>query len=571
MGDFFKKILGHIKALWGKWSMLQRMILVGIVVLAVAGIAALFGVSSKPSLVPVFNTNITDQNVLDRIVRRIDEEGIKSSVSSTGLVQVADESTARRVRSILIREDLVPKGTDPWDIFDKERWTTNDFRDDMSFRRAQTQLVTNHIKALDDVDNANVTIVFPEKELFAADQNPVTASVIITPKPGSDITTFPQNRKKIEGIQKLLKFAVEGLKDENIVITDLNGNVLNDFKDFAAGDRLLLIEREQKLIQQLETKYRADILRSLQNIYTADRVRDLNIKIEMDMSKTNVDSEEYTPITIKPRTPGLAYDDSEIVKSITLSSSMSETKWEGTGFNPEGPGGTEGQTPPSFKDLSNLYGKMIQETKVQNEAINKKKIQKDVSPQIGRMSVSVNIDGTWKWKYDENRNPVIAEDGSIERVYSPIPDEDLFKAVMLVQGAIGYNAARSDFVTVQNIKYDRTKEFGDEDAAYFRRKQVQTTIIAIIAGLTLLLLGFIIFRAIKSEIERRKRQAEKDRQMREQALRESEMLRAEQDNVNVSISVEERSRMELMESVVNLAKEHPEDCAKLIRTWLLEE
>jgi flagellar M-ring protein FliF len=35
--------------------------------------------------------------------------------------------------------------------------------------------------------------------------------------------------------------------------------------------------------------------------------------------------------------------------------------------------------------------------------------------------------------------------------------------------------------------------------------------------------------------------------------------------------VEERSRMELMESVVNLAKEHPEDCAQLIRTWILEE
>jgi len=41
--------------------------------------------------------------------------------------------------------------------------------------------------------------------------------------------------------------------------------------------------------------------------------------------------------------------------------------------------------------------------------------------------------------------------------------------------------------------------------------------------------------------------------------------------MEVSISMEERSRMELMESAVNLAKEHPEDAAQLIRTWLLEE
>jgi flagellar M-ring protein FliF len=29
--------------------------------------------------------------------------------------------------------------------------------------------------------------------------------------------------------------------------------------------------------------------------------------------------------------------------------------------------------------------------------------------------------------------------------------------------------------------------------------------------------------------------------------------------------------MELQENVANMAKEHPEDVAQLIRTWLLEE
>jgi flagellar M-ring protein FliF len=90
-------------------------------------------------------------------------------------------------------------------------------------------------------------------------------------------------------------------------------------------------------------------------------------------------------------------------------------------------------------------------------------------------------------------------------------------------------------------------------------------------GLVLLLVGFIIFRIIAREMERRRRLAEEERARREQALRESAMAEAEQDGLDVSISVEDRGRMELMESVVNLAKEHPEDCAQLIRTWLLEE
>jgi len=568
MGDIIKKILGHIKNLWGKWTLFQKALLIGIAAIIIGGIVALFGVSSSPSLVPVFSRQINDPDALDRIVRRIDEEGVKTVVSPAGLVQVSDESTARRMRAILIREDLVPKGTDPWAIFDKERWTATDFERNVNFRRAQTQMITDHIKAIDDVDNANVTIVIPEKELFRADQNPVSASVIITPKPGSDIAT---NRKKVEGIQKLLKFAVEGLKDENIVITDYNGNVLNDFSGMAAMDRLNLIEREQKQIQQLETKYRAEVLRALQAIFSADRVRDLNIKIDMDMSKKAVETREFFPFVEKARTPGLAYDDSVIRPSVTRSTSTSTTKWQGTGYNPEGPAGVEGQTPPAFKDMSNLYGVMEQETNVLNEEINEKKTQEDRSPQIDRVTVSVNIDGKWKIKYDEKGNPVVQPDNTIEREYTPVPQEQLRAATALIQNAIGYNSARGDSVTVQNIPFERGEEFRKQDEEYFRKKQLQTTILIFISGLTLLLLGFIIFRAITREMERRRRQAEKERQMREQSLRESEMMRAEQEGMEVSISVEERSRMELMESVTNLAKEHPEDCAKLIRTWLLEE
>jgi flagellar M-ring protein FliF len=568
MGDFLKKILVHIKNIWGKWSLFQKALLVGIVVLSVAGIIALFGVSSKPSFVPVFTMPITDQASLDSIVRRIDEEGIKSVVSPSGVVQVADENTARRVRGILVREDLVPKGASPWDIFDKERWTATDFTNNVNFRRAQTQMITDHIKALDDVDNANVTIVIPEKELFRPDQNPVSASVVITPRPGSDITT---NRKKVEGIQKLLKYAVEGLKDENIVIVDQNGNVLNDFTGMAAMDRLNIIEREQKQIQQLEAKYRADILRALQATFSADRIRDLNIKIDMDMSKKAVQMTEFLPTVIKPRTPGLAYDDSGIVESITRSSSVSTTEWKGTGFNPEGPAGVEGQTPPAFKDMSNLYGMMEQKTDVNNQEIGEKKTQIDSSPQIDRKTVSVNIDGKWKMKFDEKGKPAVQADNTIERDYTPVPPEQLRAATALIQNAIGYNAARGDSVTVQNIPFERTKEFQEQDAAYLRQKQLKTMMVVFIVCLTILLLAIIIFRAVSREIERRRRQAEKDRQMREQALRESEMMRAEQEGMEVSISVEERSRMELMESVTNLAKEHPEDCAKLIRTWLLEE
>jgi flagellar M-ring protein FliF len=221
--------------------------------------------------------------------------------------------------------------------------------------------------------------------------------------------------------------------------------------------------------------------------------------------------------------------------------------------------------------MSNLYGRMTQATNVQNEEINKRVTKEEKSPKIDRVTISVNIDGTWKKKYDEKGQPIVLPDNSIEREYTPVSQEDLRAAQLLIRDAIGFDAARGDSVTVQNIKIDRTEQFKAEDTAYFRQKQLQTTILVFLSGLTILLVSFIIFRVISREMERRRRLAEEERARREQMLRESAIAQAEEDGVDVSISVEERTRMELLESVLNMAREHPDDCAQLIRTWLLEE
>ena len=566
--EWFKKLIAQIGGYWSKWTMLQRIILVGIVLAVLAGVSALVSVSSSPNLVALINAPIRDEAAQDRIIMRLDQEGVKATVTAAGIIQVQDEATARRMRGILIREDLLPTGIDPWAIFDRDRWTITDFERNVNLRRAITQMVIDHIKALDDVDNVNVTIVVPADRLFASEQNPVSASVILTRKPGSDIY---ENRKKIEGIQKLLKHAIEGLTDEHITIADQNGNILNDFAGLADWDRLTLIERENKMIRQLEIQYRAKILSTLQNTYTEDRVRELDIKIAMDMSRKSVDTTEFFPITMKPQTPGLPYDDSILLESITRSSATSFTHWEGTGFNPEGPAGVEGQVPPSFRDMDGLFGKVTQETATVNDEINSRITLEERSPEINRVTVSVNIDGTWKLRYDEKRNPVLAEDGSRERVYTPIPDEDRRATEILIQNAIGYNRARGDSVSVHNIPFDRTREFSEEDAAYFRRKQLEMGAMIFLGGLAVLLIAFILFRTITREIERRRRLEAEERARREEALRQQALLQAEEEGMDVSISVEERTRMELQESVINMTREHPEDAAQLIRTWLLEE
>jgi flagellar M-ring protein FliF len=566
--DFLRKLLEQVKNLWGKWSMVQKLVLSGIVVVVIAGIIALVSVSSSPSMVPVIDAPITDQDARDRIVTRINTAGYRASVSANGTVMVSDEATAKKVRGILIREDLIPQGTDPWSIFDRERWTLTDIERNVNFQRAHTQMVREHIKALDGIDDANVTIIIPKDVLFLSDQNPATASVILTPTPGSDIT---ENRKKIEGIQKLLKYAVEGLKDENIVITDQGGLVLNDFEGSKAWDNQTLVERQQKYILKLEGEYQKKILNALQKIYTKDRVQDLTIKIDMDMSKKAVNTTTFKPFVRRIDNPNTPYDDAEIEDSVTVSKETYDTTYEGTGFNPEGPPGVEPNVMPAYTDMSNVQGKVTQHVEKVNENVSSEITEEERQPKIDRVTVSVNIDGVWKKKYDEKGKPIILPNNTLEREYVPIPEEDLRATTELVRDAIGYDQNRGDSITVKNVNFDRDKQFADEDAAFFRQRNIQNTILVFLVGLAILLVAFVIFRLVSKAIER-KRLADEEALARErQAARERALQQAEEEGVEVSISVEERKRMELQENVISMAKDHPEDAAQLIRTWLLED
>ncbi len=569
MNEWLKQLLNQIRNLWGKWSLTQKIILLSVVGVAILAVILIVVFSSAPAMVPLIGTPITDENNLARIVTVLDEEGISYKVGPDNMIYVQDEATARRIRAILIREDLIPPKTDPWAIFDVERWTLTDFERDVNLQRAITRSLEQHILALDDIDAVSVNLVVPKPELFVEDQNPVTASVIITPKPGSDIT---ENRKKLEGIQRLIQLAVPGLSAENIVITDQNGLVLNDFEGLEDVDRIEVARREMKTKKELEQQYKAEILKSLRAIFSFDRVEILKLDIELDMSKQTVNTEEHFPVTMKKDNPRTPFDESEVVPSITLSKEIKEEHFEGTGFNPEGPPGQEGQTPPAYKDLSNLVGKYDQSSLIQNEVVNKKSTYEERSPwRIARITTGVAIDGVWSKVYNEKGELELNPDGSIKREYTPVSDEALQKAEALIRDAIGYNRDRGDSVTVEHIPFDRSSEFSDEDEAFRRQRQLRTTIISIIIGIGAIIFAAILYRLIAKELERRRRLREEELARQHQAMREAALRRAEEEGAEVELSVEERARMEMQENAINMAREHPEDVAQLIRTWLLEE
>jgi flagellar M-ring protein FliF len=572
MNEWLKKIIEQIKTLWKKWSLNQKIIILAVAGVSIIALILLFTMSAAPSRPPLFRSPITDENQLVRITNRLDEEGVPYTVENN-TIYMRDEKTAMRMRSVLIREDLVPDYVDPWEVFDTDSWTITDYVRDKNFKRAIEAKLKQHIVALDDVDAVSLNLFIPEKELLEENQDPITCSVIITPKPGSDITT---NRRKIEGIEKLIMFAISGLEKENIFITDeLSGVHLNDFDSdiVKEGERLEIAKKELRIKAEEEKKMKAEIYKELSKIFTPDRIRIVRIDIDLDMSKKSTETEEYFPIEMRPDNPKTPWDETEYQESITRTKAAEKESFKGTGFNPEGPPGTEGHVPPAFKDLSSLQGTYDRTVEEVENAINSRIIKMQDRPwTIKRLTLGVAVDGRWKKMRDEETGELLFNpDGSVQREYVPVTDEEVKTATKIIEGAVGYKRERGDIVTVEHMQFDRTAMFLKEDEMYRGQKALQRVIFWIIIGIGLIFVAIIAFRILSRYLERRRRLKEEELARQHQAMREAALRSAEEKGVEVELSVEERARLEMQENAINMAREHPEDVAQLIRTWLLEE
>ncbi len=592
MNESIQKVIDKIKKLWSSWKTVQKAIAAGIVLAVIVALVILFKGSSKPTTVQLFGKPITDQSVMDAVTLRLDSENVKYTISTNGMISVSDEATARKWRTELVGQDIVPAKVDVFSkMLDVTNWSTTDFEREKSDLRRVTEQVKQHIETLDDIASADVVITPGQNALFESQRVPASASITLRFKGGSNMAS---DRRKIQGVQRLVLRSVSGLTDDNIVITDIDGNILNDFAGMAEMDRLSIIERTEKFKLKLAAEKRAKVLKSLQSIFSDDRVRDLDVTVEMDTSKVSSDKTIYSPVVITEQDESKPYDTTEKRDFLPISSQTVTKEWTGTGYNPEGPAGVEGQNPPVYSDMSNVIGKSTETGVTQNNVVNTEHRVEERMPAVDRITASVNIDGRWRKVTDGSGKPLFVKESNIEelrnlypdwedtnryrfeighilRVYTPLATEELEQVASLIEHALGSDGSKNYRVVVTNLKVDREAEQNKEDDDILSRENTKKTIMLILIGVVVILVAFIVFRMISREIERRKRLREEEILRRQQAEREKALWDAKQEGMEVQMSVEERKRAELQENAIAMAKEHPEDVALLIRTWLMEE
>ena len=594
MNDWLKNMPAKLKSSWDSWKPVQKAIAAGILLAVIVVLVIVFKGSSRPTSVQLFRTPITDEVKRDEIITRLEQKNVDYTFNeSTGIFTVPDERTARRVRTDLTVEGILSSSYNIWDEeLNVSNWQTTDFeRGERQLQRVNNQ-IKQALESLDFVANANVVINQKSDGLTARNNRPAQAMVILTFRGESP------ERRKIRSIQDLVISAVPGLLAENVTISDNQGNRLNDFEGMAEIDAVDVVKKQQDFIAQKEAQLATKVQDMLQANFSIDRVRAVAVSIDMDMSKIISDKTNYTPIVRTPDNPDTPYSELETVDSFTISEQIVDKKWTGTGYNPEGPAGVEGQNPPVYSDMSNVIGESKESGITRNYVVNTEQMHIEKAPSIERITASANIDGYWEKELDGGNNPVFVTErnfenlrtryeekypnvedndnirfrlGHIVRVYKPVSEDTRERAASIVRDAIGYNRSRGDSVTITSWPIPREDDWNAEDEKIIRAQQTRKTVMLVLIGVVIILVAFIVFRMISREIERRRRLREEELLRRQQAEREKALWDAKQEGMEVTMSVEERKRAELQENAIAMAKEHPEDVAMLIRTWMMEE
>lgn len=573
MNDKLKAALDKAKNQWNKWSKIQKGIFGGVIALIVVAVIVLGTVSTQDGRVSLFNAPINDTQAFERIVTRLEEENVPFTTTADGRIYVDNSRVARRLKAVVVQEGLLPSNMDVWSFLNVNQFTVTDFEQKEKVRLAIAKDLEALLKSLDDVDNASVKIAMPETELFAEDNKPVTASVVITPSFSSDLVT---NRAKIEGIERLVTRAIPRIDRENITITDNSGIELNS-KNFQVVDRLHLTEAQLKIKQKAEKLLYEKVKRVLTNNGVGSapippsRISISPVEIDMQFNEESYIYDEILPIILKADNPDTPYDDQQIIEKVLVESVVNTEEYNGTGFNPEGPAGVEGQVPPAYKDLQGLvarYGKDQSESRYETS---KKQTTVNKTPwQINGISVSVLIDGITVKERDASGNYIESENGGIQRSYVPVDEETLRSLRSAVEGAIRYDQNRGDIVEVRNVQFDRTAEFEQEDNAYRTSKKVKQALFATLLTLVVLLSLIFLIRTIVHWRERRRKLREEER-ARQLAMERQAMLDRLDNPINIPMTGEDAEKNELFREAQVMAREHPEDVAQLIRAWLVEE
>ncbi len=437
--------------LWKKQSTGKQITIVSLILAMAILTPVLVNWATAPSY-SVAYTGLAETDAA-QIVQKLDENNIPYQLKSSGTIEVPSDQVYT-TRLLMAREGLPQSSTVGYELFSGSAMLgMTEFSQKVNYQRAIEGELERTIGSIDAVKAVRVHLVIPEKSLLTSDQSLSTASVTVQVNPGSVL-----DASQVRAITHLVASSVEGLKPENVVVVDGNGNLLASGAG-SEGEINLTVKDDQRVI---EMAYAAEVQNRVQSIL--DKILGPNrsvvqATVEMDWTQREVTSNTFSPT------------------EVALRSSQTINETSNSGGAAGGVPGAASNLPTPVATTTGTDSESYQRSEeTLNYEVSQVQSHEVTAPgEVSRISVSVMVDG----------------------VSDPTQMEIIKSAV---QVAAGIDAARGDQIVVESIAFDRTAL--DELAAELAKQQQQELYLqigmAVAAALVVLTLLFFILRLINN-------------------------------------------------------------------------
>jgi flagellar M-ring protein FliF len=235
-----------------------------------------------------------DPSQTGKITATLAEQGITHRLANGGTAVEVVEADVSKARVALAGSGLSTSGPtqEGWAQFDKQKLGASDFQQKVAYQRALEGQIAQTVGQVAGVTGATVQLTMPEDQLFADEQKPATAAVLLS----GDVESAA-----VKGIANLVASAVPNLKSSSVTITNGNGQMLWPTGDSAGSGAASKTAAEARYDAQLTTQLQSIIARTV-----GPEKAQVRVKSDLNVDATTRDELRYerqgTPIETKTDT-----------------------------------------------------------------------------------------------------------------------------------------------------------------------------------------------------------------------------------------------------------------------------
>src|SRR4051794_1003220 len=372
------------------------------------GLLILMFVMFKVASAPSYATMLTglDPAETGKITAALDEKGVGYELRNNGTALAVEKSSVPQARVALAEKGLPGKGQPGFELFDKQKLGASDFQQKVTYQRALEGQIASTIGQVQGVSGAQVSLVLPEDQLFADEQTPATAAVLLS---SSSAALDPS---AVRGIASLVSSSVKGLKPENVSITDAAGTLLWPTGDggSAAGSGPNKLTTQARYDAQLKGGLDAMLAQTI-------GAGKAHVQVTSDL---NVDASTQDKLTYAK-------------KGVPLKQTKETERLRGGGGGGGGAAGTSSNLPAYAQAGGSGGNSNYNRSSTQTDfGVGKLVTRTKVAPgQINRLSVALVVDKS-------------------------VPAAQVAQLRSAVAGAAGINTQRGDTLAVSSIAFAKT-------------------------------------------------------------------------------------------------------------------